>query len=152
MSISPPPTFVQVHLALQSIHPHIAYLSAVCTSACSRNSVYDVNRRKGIASASGQSVSALAGLLTGEIIRWTRLFADRGAFCRVAARRESFGLVVPEEGAQFKSGPTLSSAVSSGTLLSGFPPNKFPSRSQSERMAKHSLTHQQTSGLNRVLV
>lgn len=145
MSILPPPTFVQVHLALQSIHPHIAYLSAVYAGACSRNSVYDVGRRKGIASASGQSVSALAGLLAGDIIRCRGgpvYFADREAFRRVAAVARSFSPGVPEEGAQLKSGPTLSIAVSSGTRLSGFPPNELPSRSQSERMAKHTLTNE----------
>jgi len=48
MSIATPPTFLQVHLALQSIHPHTADLSPVCVGACSRNSVYDVDRRKDI--------------------------------------------------------------------------------------------------------
>jgi len=48
MSIATSPTFVQVHAALQSIHPHITDLSPVRAGACSRNSFYDVDRRKDI--------------------------------------------------------------------------------------------------------
>jgi hypothetical protein len=48
MSIATSPTFLQVHLALQPTHPHTADLSPVCVGACSRNSVYDVDRRKDI--------------------------------------------------------------------------------------------------------
>lgn len=100
MSISPPPTFVQVHLALQSIHPHLAYLSPECAGACSRNSVYDVDRRKGIASASGQSVSALAGLLTVTSFDGARDLSIRrqGSLLQGGSGgRESFGPGVPEE-------------------------------------------------------
>jgi hypothetical protein len=96
MSIAPPPTFAQVHLALQSIHPHIAYLSPVCAGACSRNSVCDVDGRKGIASASGTVLSAHWQDTDGgdSMSCGNCLFADRGG-------RESFGLGVPEERAQF---------------------------------------------------
>ena len=62
----------------------------------------------------------------------------------------AFGLGVPEERAQFKSGPTLNIAVSSGTLLSGFPLNEFPSR-EPIRTYGETLFHQRTSGRNRVL-
>ena len=103
MSIATPPTFLQVHLALQSIHPHTADLSPVCVGACSRNSVYDVDRRKTYCSTSRQSVSALAGLLTGEIIRCpagpaTLSTSTTGEPSAGWQRwRKSFGVGVPEK-------------------------------------------------------
>jgi hypothetical protein len=61
MSIATRSMSVQVHLVLQSIYEHTIELSLVRAVACSRNSVYAVERRKDLPSPSRQSVNTLAG-------------------------------------------------------------------------------------------